>query len=267
MFYIPGFSEQPQWVMYELMSRKNIKNLLVVPLIGETPKTYNRAVNLFNYKHGRHYSAPNAGREFGELFDLLQIVFSVDNDPDLRMSIMANSQGNTTLRVLASFVRQKRSKLFENVFMVAADLPKDFFSDSMNPGNKKSNSASPEFGSTDAKGLGGRDWKYEVEKNGGYDVVDMVKRKVYVLWSPHDLAFGCVHDLLMINFMGVDINTLGECGGWASNENIPGRLKRCFRRRVKFHQIRENVHLKDTHAYKFTPEAMKFYESKCNKKV
>ena len=249
--------------MYEIMTRVNMKNFFIVPLIGETPKVYWRIANLWLYKRSRHFSAPNAGREFGELFDLINMISSDDTNTDLNMSLMANSQGNLSLRVFAAYVKQKRSKLFENIFMVAADVPREFFTKDMNPGYHKSVS---NFDSSKI-GLTGKEWKYEVEKNCGYDVVNMVKKKVYVLWSPKDVAFGFQHDMLMFNCFGMNPNSLGESGDWAADEDGPGQFRRSFRPYVEFHQVHDNVNYKDSHAYKFIPELVKFYESKCTMEI
>ena len=173
------------------------------------------------------------------------------------MSLMSLSQGNLLLRIMAANVKHSDAQVLENIFMVAADCTRQYFSREFNPGYDDVNSVLSESSSSSI--FRRNDWTNETRRNPGRDTVSLVKKKVYVVWKQRDTALSLVgRRALSLNCLGVDPHALGTNGDYSRSTIHPDLAPH-----VKFFEILINGNKRDSsHTYHWDEEAIEFYELK-----
>jgi len=275
LFFIHGFSIQPEKIIYEMMvgAPSTVTKYRIIPLLWETPKvsTQLSPVKGFLYKMSRHLWAPGAGRDFAKLVEILVSTATSNessksthnhNKHNLKMSIACHSQGNYVLRIIATKLHDHNLKLFQNVFMVAADETRDFFSIAMNPGD-----AATMVDKTEDEGCKlcfFYNWNNETKMNPGHYVAGLVKNKVFVLWKQRDEALES-RKIVMMNWFGVETEPLGTEADWYQESQ--GRIHPDLEPIVQFQEIRTHDSQEEDieHNYEWFPQAIAFYESQANK--
>lgn len=174
---VHGFSASPTDAMRGVQSynKRPDRKYLAIPVIWDTSES------LATYATDRRDLAPEAGEA------LLGLLRDMMEDPHFqnrrRLSIMCHSMGNYVLRACAQMRRDNAPPVFDDIFMVAADVREDLFDMDANdfPEDRNlGNSCSVE--------------EFDVHvANPGLDVASLARKKVHVLWSRGDTALMVSH--------------------------------------------------------------------------
>ena len=173
---IHGFSASPTDAMRGVQSynKRPDRQYLAVPVIWDTSES------LATYATDRRDLAPEAGEA---LLGLLQDIIDDAAFVSRRLSIMCHSMGNYVLRACAQMRPDNAAPVFDDIFMVAADVREDIFdtlaNDYPEDRNKGNSCSIDEFD--------------QHVKNPGLDIASLAKRKVHVLWSRGDTALMVSH--------------------------------------------------------------------------
>lgn len=152
---------------------------IVIPVIW--PSSGGNA--LTNWYHFERKIAKQAGKAFKDI--------SADGKGErIKFSLMCHSMGN---RVLMSFAHsaEKLDKVFDNVFMVAADVWEECFNCNVHEGHVK--------------------WEFE---NAGWKLCQMVTGKIYVAHYQNDQALGKIGSGGNFGIGGKAGRRLGVYGTW-----------------------------------------------------
>lgn len=210
-----------------------------------------------SYDFDRNDYAPPAGEQLAEKFDVFDAPYST--------SVVAHSMGNYVFRVFAQNI-VSRKKVFQNVFMVAADARSDMFSNDFNPdaprlpgepnADENSFAAGVLYTQVDLKPA-------ETKLNGGLAITELTNR-TRVVWNLNDDALR-VRELFQIPTVfpqGEYLfrKALGKFGDKAKEVMELSY----FKDRVTFHDWTGNVEdgwIGTAHGYAWEPCAVKLYKA------
>lgn len=223
-----------------------------------------------SYDYDRNNFAPVAGKALASGFDVF--------DSSYNASLVAHSQGNYVLRVMAQNFPDtiKPKQVFENIFMVAADARSDMFSTEFNPAAPKNNISDAivlhplALAVTDGVGAD-NDLDYEqvyldlpedeTKKNGGY-AITLLTKHIHVLWNKYDKALA-VRETFQIPCLFCDKhefrNALGKYG-----DRAEGMMELSyFKDNVTFHDLSQTIK-GFGHGYAWEEAAVNIYKEEKN---
>lgn len=148
LLYMHGFNVPPGRVMEKCAEYTRDYSRLVIPLIWAVEDS-----SVFGYQTDLMLNAPTAAGCFRDKLHIIN---------DIPKSLLCHSMGNFVLRLAARTCTANESP-FHDIFMVAADVSHGIFDTSQNNHTNQT-------------------------LNDGLEIASMAKRKIHVMYSPHDLA-------------------------------------------------------------------------------
>lgn len=205
-----GFREDANCAL-ESCSRYNSQDeaerkYLVVPIVWNTVHKDRIVKELLLYNEDRTKCFTKVAPKLREFLDMM---LKDQENWQHEYSLMCHSMGNYILRIVAQLRRvhaqggiDPRGDVFENVFMVAADVREDIFDERLNDYDPKIYPTLEMMGPLSSLGnvtsnidlarartvhFLTNNFKFQHE-NPGLDIASLAKNKVHVLWSSNDLA-------------------------------------------------------------------------------
>jgi len=249
LFIVHGFNTQPSEVLgfdYILNYADNFKaNAKYYPV----PTMWAMEAKRTAYNSVQKVNATKTSQLLKTLVD------SISNSTFPRKSLMCHSMGNHVV-FNGACAHGSPDVQFENIFMVAADIPVDIFHDKPSEfylfkkemNRNKRVKAENFFGMLEKKADG------------------LPKGKIYVLWNDNDT---------MLNISGCMMNPgdtrLGAKGptwvdGWFRNYNDAKKIREKFRPYIEAIEVSDKEFTHDTgleHSYQWEKWAIDIYENKC----
>jgi len=173
LYNIHGVSVDPKVSFmggWEFAQDNSDTGYLVIPI--SWLNRYNAAM----YEINRDDYAPPAGLHLAAQFDVFR--------SSVPTSLMAHSMGNWVTQLFAQNTTNP-AIVFENLFMVAADVRMDMFGTDFNPAASRNNTEAK--GGTEAATVYLDIPERELTKNGGY-AITQIARHVHVVWNRGDRA-------------------------------------------------------------------------------
>lgn len=251
LFCVHGFNVQPGSLLRGLSEKywgrfeRNGLKYYPVPVLWACNEK-----GLFGYKLDQGESAMKTGK------GLKAFVDDIDNSSFPRKSLLMHSMGNHLVFDGACGSDKAPDADFENIFLVAADIPYDVFSDDPYEGY---------YLSSFRKKFGGKMHKAaNLFSMLGKDSEGNPKGKIYIVHNRHDLAL--VGSSWFMNWE----SRIGSVGGGAFKKILFWR-KNKVKIRTELREYIENKdfsseHQKDDkllkHSYQFEEFAVKFYSQK-----
>ena len=152
---------------------------------------------------------------------------------------------------------RKGEETFENIFMVAADNSKEFFTKGSNPGYQVQKKKSlHEY-------IHLHDWKDTTKRNPGLDTKSICKNKIFVLWKRNDEAYNDNDgDGFSIGTTNGDADdALGNNGDYCHQTMHPD-----LKPYVECYEVISDED-DDNHVYHWDREAVQFYESNMDREI
>lgn len=204
MYWIPGMQVRPDLII-SLANQYNSdsnNNSLIIPFIWKNAWFF----GVLSYPVDRTYFSPRAAEALEKSSDLFTLP-----ERSYSQNLLLVSQGNFIFQMYASILAKKREtdtksmstlddlQIFENIYMLAADDRYDIFSAEFNPKvaelvpqepnnlqrNLRQHFETERFHKSEDKI---DSMNYETQENGGYDMAQLVKQKIYVVYNIADVV-------------------------------------------------------------------------------
>jgi len=227
-------------VVMNNMELDSKKKFLVLPIFWAA------GWNDLQYSDERRVAAPEAGKDFRELYSTMADSL---NDCTVKMSLLCHSMGNFVLRIFAQGHVElngetKNPPVFEDIFMVAADVRWDLFNEEFNQGH-----TDEEDPNEKKKNL-----RHSGYTDGGHKIVNLAKNKVHVLYNYGDKAL--LGRQAWHRAGGSKVSAIGRCAGYAMDKLHPD-----FKDKVVFHHCNYMTgYISSGHSYFPTKLAMQYVE-------
>jgi hypothetical protein len=258
LLHVHGFGVKPADAMKGCAdyNKRADPKYFAIPVVWDTTKG-----DVFKYGSDRRELAPEAGKAFADLLDLIMM-----HGSSRKWSIMCHSMGNYVLRTLAQLRHvdaqenpEPRKAVFENIFMVAADVRADLFHSDINDYDPHTY---PEIGpSTYLQVYIQSPKKFDIgKKNPGLDIASLAKNTTHVLWSRKDKALLARRS--QKRWVGVtDDGKKITTKALGANGDRDGKILEQLKALVDFHKCDSfNRESPIFHGYHWSDGAIKIYE-------
>ena len=219
LYNIHGVSVDPKASFkhaYDFHANFQATGYLVIPVSW---RSFWGPMTKFGYDSSRNNYAPWAGLELAAQFDVFKL--------SVPTSLMAHSMGNYITRIIAQNAKNLEV-VFENLFMVAADVRMDMFGTEFNPAAPQ-NTAAKSYAATVDAYLKIPD--SELRENGGY-AITQIAGHVHVVWNGEDPVLK-----LRENFQAGWGSNIREALGKYGNEAEELTTLPYFQSRVTYHDV------------------------------
>jgi len=247
LFFIHGWKNSCRKSINTCIEMNNIeldskKKFLVLPVFWAA------GWRDFQYRDERRISAPEGGKDFRVLYNTMANVLK---DSTVKKSLVCHSMGNFVLRIFAQGHDDlngdtQNQPVFEDIFMVAADVRWDLFNEEFNQGRTE------EVDPDEKKA----NLKHSAYTDGGHKIVNLAKNKIHVLYNIGDKAL--LGRQVWHARGGSKASALGRCAGYAMDKLHPD-----FKDKVVFHHCRymTSYFSISGHSYYDAKLAMQYYEN------
>ncbi|KAK1746788.1 hypothetical protein QTG54_002132 [Skeletonema marinoi] len=273
LLYMHGFREDANCALQscsEYNSQDEAeRKYLVVPILWNTVHKDRLVKELLCYNEDRTKCFTTVAPKLKEF---LEKMLKDQKDWQHKYSLMCHSMGNYILRIVAQLRGvnaqgdvDPREAIFENVFMVAADVREDIFDEGLNDFDPNIYPLLHPQGKV-------IEIKFERE-NPGLDVASLAKNKVHVLWSSKDQA-------LLLKANAKSLSFIDQLRAWLSDTDVikikdgkhapSGALGRNGKRKNLHDKLKNKVVFHDCdsfsishdnyHSYQWNETAVKIYE-------
>ena len=265
LVYVHGFSVSPTDAMKSCAeyNKRQDRKYFAIPVIWDTTEG-----NLFAYGSDRRDHAPDAGESLKGLLELL-MKQSAQSDWAHKWSLMCHSMGNYVLRVCAQLRHvdaqgrpEPGKAIFEDIFMVAADVREDIFDTDANDYDPNTY---PSLVSTAFKMLTDKrpETLFDIGKmNPCLDIASLANNKVHVLWSRKDKALLGRRTQKAVRGENEDDGEAITTKALGANGNREGKIHELLKNKVVFHDCSSfNSEFPIFHNYQWFDGAIEIYEN------
>jgi len=245
LFYIHGWKNSCRDSVNKCVAMNNMeldpkKKFLVLPVFWAA------GWEDLMYRDERRVAAPEAGKDFRVLYNTMAYALK---DSTVKKSLICHSMGNFVLRIFAQGHDDlngdtKNPPVFEDIFMVAADVRWDLFNEEFNQGHTE------EVDTNEKK----ENLKHSGYTDGGHKIVNLAKNKVHVLYNTGDKAL--LARQVWHSKGGSKVSAIGRCAGYAMDKLHPD-----FKDKVVFHHCNYMTSFYPGHSYYPMKLAMQYYEN------